>query len=285
MTVHQIDRLDDERIAPYRGINRANPVPWSKWFIVEGEKVVRRLLESPLGTESVLAARSVVDRVAFYVPPDVPLMAAEDELLREIVGFRFHRGVLACGLRPANKSLADFVPPPPKPAVVIVCSDVHDPENLGGILRIASTLAATGMVVGHTCADPFSRRVVRVSMGAALVVPLVQTRDVAGEIDRLGREHAVTTIATVLNAAAQPLHAMSPVRRAALVFGSEGHGLTPEVVARCDRRVTIPMRPGTDSLNVAVAAGIFMHHFALTTWADAADPPEPGPDSVPPSPP
>jgi tRNA G18 (ribose-2'-O)-methylase SpoU len=69
-------------------------------------------------------------------------------------------------------------------------------------------------------------------------------------------------VATVLDAAAEPLAtARRRSQRIGLVFGNEAQGLSPQVLAECDRRVTIPMRLGTDSLNVAVAAAVFLYHF------------------------
>ena len=68
-------------------------------------------------------------------------------------------------------------------------------------------------------------------------------------------------IASVLDESAEPLDSIAPVARFGVVFGSEAQGLDPATIAHCDRRVTIPMKLGTDSLNVAVAAGIFLHEL------------------------
>jgi TrmH family RNA methyltransferase len=72
----------------------------------------------------------------------------------------------------------------------------------------------------------------------------------------------VELCATVLAEDAEPLRGFVSAPRTAVLFGSEGHGLSDEVVALCQRRVTIPMPPSTDSLNAAVAAGIFLYHFS-----------------------
>jgi TrmH family RNA methyltransferase len=80
-------------------------------------------------------------------------------------------------------------------------------------------------------------------------------------LSRSRRVYDLTLIATVLSAEAEPLGQVQPGSRNALVFGNESEGLSTEWIDLCDRRITIPMRGGTDSLNVAVAAGIVLYHF------------------------
>jgi tRNA G18 (ribose-2'-O)-methylase SpoU len=99
-------------------------------------------------------------------------------------------------------------------------------------------------------------------MGAVLELEIVESADLADDVATLRRQHGVETIATVLDCAAEPLPAAGRAERIALLFGSEGHGLDDAWIAACDHRVTLPMQRGTDSLNVAVASGIFLYHFA-----------------------
>jgi tRNA G18 (ribose-2'-O)-methylase SpoU len=103
--------------------------------------------------------------------------------------------------------------------------------------------------------------VLRVSMGTALKLPIVESVDPLADLLRLRDEWQVVPFATVLASDAEPLSRVQPPPRWALVFGEEGDGLPQEWIAACPRRVTIPMRREVDSLNVSVAAGILMHHF------------------------
>ena len=116
-------------------------------------------------------------------------------------------------------------------------------------------------IYGAGCADPFSRRVLRVSMGNALFVPVIESAQPEALLDELQRRFSVVTVATVLDGDAEPLESVECPDRVALVFGNESDGLADEWSARCQRRVTIPMQGGTDSLNVAVSAGIFLFWF------------------------
>jgi tRNA G18 (ribose-2'-O)-methylase SpoU len=137
---------------------------------------------------------------------------------------------------------------------------VQDPTNLGSINRSAAAFGCASLVLGSQCADPFSRRVLRVSMGAALHLPIVESRDLAADLDVLRRAD-FTLVATVIDPTAEPLATFQRPEKLALLLGSEGHGLGPDWLSMCDRRVTIPMQLGIDSLNVAIAAAVFLYHL------------------------
>jgi tRNA G18 (ribose-2'-O)-methylase SpoU len=256
----EITSHDDRRLDPYRNLKQSNLTRWSGLFIAEGEKLTRRLLESPFEAASVLVERNYVDAFAPLVKPETPLLVVDQKQVERIVGFNFHRGVLACGRRRPFATI-DQVAAGRSHATLVVCPDVQDPENMGAVLRISAGLGADAVVLGRRCADPLSRRVLRVSMGAALRLPLVESPNLPEDLQRLRSEWDYELIATVLDPDAEPLDRMRRGNRTALLFGSEGHGLERSLVERCDRKATIPMQPDTDSLNVSVAAGIFLHHF------------------------
>ncbi len=264
-----INSIDDPRLEPYRNLKETNATRWAGRFVCEGEKLVRRLLASDFPVESVLIADRFEERLGPLVPPEAPVWIVPEEMVERLVGFNFHRGILACGLRKPAPRLEQLAPAG-GPAMLVVCPDVQDPENLGAILRIGAAFGVGGAIVGAGAADPFSRRVLRVSMGAALRIPVLESADIEADLQRLAGELDVQLIATLLDPAAEPLAAAARPARFALLLGSEGHGLDPRIVALCQRRVTIPMQPGTDSLNVAVAAGIFLHHFSAAAGEDNA---------------
>jgi tRNA G18 (ribose-2'-O)-methylase SpoU len=258
--VFEIAAIDDLRLEPYRNLKQSNLTRWSGLFIAEGEKLTRRLLDSDFEAASVLLDRSHVEMFAPLIRLETPVFVVPDKAIEKIVGFNFHRGVLACGRRRPSRSL-DEIASRNREATIVVCPDVQDPENMGAILRIGAALGVDAMLNGRRCADPFSRRVLRVSMGAALRLPLIESDDLAADLQRLQAEFRYELLATVLDADAQPLDLMQRRQRTAILFGSEGHGLERSLVQLCDRKVTIPMESGTDSLNVSVAAGIVLHHF------------------------
>jgi tRNA G18 (ribose-2'-O)-methylase SpoU len=266
-----IDSIDDPQISVYRDLPKLKLTRDSGRFVVEGRYLVERLLASDYPTDSILVAESHVERIRKLAPSGTPILVAKKQLIQEIVGFRFHRGVLACGLRKPPAGVRAVVPTRPTPATLVVLSGLMDQENVGAILRAAAAFGVDAVVLGPQCADPFSRRVVRVSMGAVLKLNLATSDDLAGDVDWLQDAAGIEVVASVLDSAADPLEAARRSYRMALLLGNEGHGLEPDLIRRCRRRVTIPMEMGTDSLNVSMAAGIFLYHFTRLSLPHPAD--------------
>jgi tRNA G18 (ribose-2'-O)-methylase SpoU len=262
MTRSRLTSFTDPRVAPYAQLNQSNLTRGSQLFVAEGDKVVQRLIASDYVTDSILAEESWAEQLEPLVPAETPIYVAERELLMELVGFHFHRGVLACGRRKPPPELASIVPAKDEAALVLVCPAVQDPTNLGSILRTAAAMGVSAVLLGHECADPFSRRVLRVSMGTAFSLPVRESPDLAADLVALQQEYGLEVLATVLDENAIPLNQVDRPDRVALVLGSEGHGLDERWLRLCPRQITLPMRPGIDSLNVAVAAAVFLYHFA-----------------------
>jgi tRNA G18 (ribose-2'-O)-methylase SpoU len=260
MSREPISDLDDPRIAIYRQLKATNRTRWSGQFVVEGEKLLDRLLGSPLPLASVLVGDRHEARVAAKVPAGVPLYVVPHDLLDLLVGFNFHQGVLACGVRRPWPDLAALVAGMGARATLIVCPRLDNPENLGALIRLGDVFGVDALLVGPRCPDPLSRRVLRVSMGTALRLPLIASEAIERDFAMLGATWGFATVATTIAPDAEPLDAFRRPDRLALLLGSEAAGLGPEWVARCDRRLTIPMRPGAESLNVSVAAGIILYH-------------------------
>lgn len=260
MVLSTIESLDDPRLAPYRHLKDTNRTRWLDRFVAEGEKLALRLLESSCRVHSVLVDRAHLERLRPHLRDDLDVLVVENRLVSQIVGFNFHRGVLACGYRPQNAAL-ESIAAPTGPLRLVMLDDVQDPENLGTIIRASAALGADSVVLGPACADPFSRRVLRTSMGGVWRLPLRRAEDLVLDLRRLRDEFHVQTIATVLAEDAQELCRFTPPERWALLLGNEGRGLNRECLEQCPRRVTLPMQAGTDSLNVAIAAGIFLYEL------------------------
>jgi len=270
MPVIRIETIDDPQLALYRDLKSPVAKRRSERFVVEGQLLAERLLTSGLRVESVLVEERLADQWSALVPADVPLLVIPRDWVRELIGFRFHRGVLACGRRPPSAELRRLAQASGSEATWVACVGVQDPENLGGIMRSSAAFGVHAVLLGPDCADPFSRRVARTSMGANFRLPLVESDDLGRDLTTLRDEHGVQLVATVLADDAEPLSAVAPAGRTALLFGSEGFGLAPQWLALCDCRVTIPMQPGVDSLNVNVAAGIFLYHWLNGRGTSAA---------------
>jgi tRNA G18 (ribose-2'-O)-methylase SpoU len=257
-----IDDLHDPQIAVYRSLKATNQTRGLDQFVVEGERLVARLIDSRFPVVSVLLADHYEDKLTRPIPDDVPVYVVSHVLIDQVVGFPFHRGVLACGERRPWPSLESLIADSEQPFFAVVCPKVSNPENLGAIARIGDVFGIDAILAGVECPDPLSRRVLRVSMAAALRVPVIVDEQLIDTMARLAVSGGFELIAAVADPAAEPFECLARPRRLGLVLGDEHEGVAPEWLTLCRRAVTIPMRPGASSLNVAVAAGILIHHFA-----------------------
>lgn len=256
-----IDSLDDPRVQPYRDLKASNLMRHGTLFIAEGTKLVARLLDSRYETASVLLSEKREAEWLPRIPPHIPVYIIPQDLGAQLVGFNFHVGVVACGKRVPSPTIDEVLPRDAERLTLVVCPNCDNPENLGAIIRISCGFGVEAILLGKGCCDPFSRRVLRVSMGTAFRMTVIESRDLAKDLDRLRDEWQFEFAATLLDPTATPLHRAQRSPRFGLLFGNEHAGLGPEWVAHCQQRLTIPMQGETDSLNVAVAAGIFLHHF------------------------
>ena len=132
-----------------------------------------------------------------------------------------------------------------------VVQKLGDHENLGGIFRSAAAFGVDAVLLDAECADPLYRRCVRVSIGHVLHVPWTRL----DSLDDVRRE-GFTLFALTPDPAAVPLDAVVWPERFAMLFGSEGPGLSPAWLAAADERIRIPMQPAADSLKVLVCQGV-----------------------------
>ncbi len=148
-------------------------------------------------------------------------------------------------------------------SMVAVLPDLTMATNLGAILRSARALGAAAGLLGPRCCDPYYRHSVRTSMGAVFQLPIIRSNDLADDLRTLQGELGFSCVAAVADEPdAIMLRQADRPPRVAIVLGSEYEGIAPEILAMADQRVRIDMPGQFDSLNVAVAAGIFLHHYA-----------------------
>jgi tRNA G18 (ribose-2'-O)-methylase SpoU len=258
-----MDALADPRLQPYQDLRAAGmrEVPGQgACFLCEGRLLVEEALRAAgagrLRLVSLLATPAAAEAYAPRLPEGAALLTLDAAALGSLVGFEFHRGVLAC------------VAVPPEPAErklracrrLLVLPRLQDPENLGLLVRSAAALGMDGVLAGPG-PDLWSRRTVRVSMGAVWKVPVWQKADPAEWVEAWREEPGSELVAAHPGEGSLDARDWRPASRTALVLGQEGPGLDEAWLARCDRRVRIPMRAGVNSLNVAAAGAILMHEL------------------------
>lgn len=265
MPVELIASPGDPRLEPYRNVRQTNLTRWSGLFIAEGWRVVRRLLASEYTVESVLVSDRRHEAVLSEMSPEwaerTEVLIVPQALAEDLVGYNFHAGVLACGRRFEPFTVAETLAVCRHSYTVVACPRITSPDNLGSILRISAALGIDAVLLGRGSCDPFSRRVLRVSMGAGFTLPIAESPTLLADLSAARDESHWQLIAAAIDERAEPLaEAMRPPR-IVLVLGNEAEGLSDDWLVACDRQVMIPMASAVDSLNVAVAAGVMLHHF------------------------
>jgi tRNA G18 (ribose-2'-O)-methylase SpoU len=250
-----IESADDERISDYVGLRERKES--TEFLIAESAPVVERLLASKFKVRSFLLTPKGLERMRDAIeaaPLPAPVYVAERELLEAVTGVDLHRGVLASARRRSWPTLPDLLM---RSKRLVVLEGSNDHENIGVIARSARALGFDAMVLDPTCADPYYRRSVRVSMGEILHLPIVRCASWPDPLELLAK-NGFETWALTPDMNAENLFTMGMPDKVALVAGAEGPGLTASARARTHYDVRIPMHHGVDSLNLGHALAIAM---------------------------
>ncbi|BDZ38347.1 TrmH family RNA methyltransferase [Microbacterium suwonense] len=265
MHVQRVEDASDPRLDDYRSLTdttlRRRTEPVGGLYMAESAKVIARAVQAGHRPRSVLTQEKWLDAVqqALGGVP-APVYVASAEIAEQVTGFAIHRGPLAAMHRPAEPALTDVLR---GARLVLILEDITDHTNVGAAFRAAAGLGADAVLVTPRCADPLYRRSVRVSMGTVFQVPwtrIGEWADAGPALRGLGFELAALALSD--GAIALDAYAAARPERVAVLMGTEGDGLTSQAIAAADSVVTIPMRGGVDSLNVASAAAVAL--WALT---------------------
>jgi TrmH family RNA methyltransferase len=229
--------------------------------VAEGVRLVEDAVAAGVTFRGVLVARGFADspRAARLLQDlagrAVPIEDVTEHALARLAGTDTPQGVLAV-LEPPSWAWDRITAAPRAP--VLVLDGVQDPGNVGTLLRTAFALGAGGALLLRGTADLTNPKVIRAGMGATFRLPAAAASD--DEFRAwVEREHAPVWAAVLQGT---PLPRVPRAERLALVMGSEGAGIRPEILSLASARVAIPLARGAESLNVAVAAGIILHELA-----------------------
>ena len=278
--IENVETLDDPRLDAFARLTeaqlRSKLEPEKALFIAESGKVIERALAAGMEPLSLLmeakwlpAMQPIIDEISARWGDGVPVFVAPHDELTKLTGFELTRGALGAFRRPQLPSVADIVRGARR---ITVLEDITNHTNVGAIFRSAAALGIDAVLVTPACYDPLYRRAVRVSMGTVFQVPWTR---IGGddkhywpftgmrELHDLG----FTTVAMALeddaisyaelgrflnNAETESDH----IDKLALIFGTEGDGLSHHTISRADLTVKIPMSHGVDSLNVAASSAV-----------------------------
>ena len=250
------------RLSEVQLLNRADPE--NALFIAESPNVIERALNAGCMPVSFLMERKHVEgkgREILARCGDVPVYAAELEVLIQLTGFHLTRGMLCAMRRPKLPSVEEVCAGARRIAVL---ENVMNPTNIGAIFRSAAALNMDAVLLTCAGSDPLYRRAVRVSMGTVFQVPWTYLEDENSWPEQL---HALgfKTAAMALREDSVRLDdpRLLAEEKLAIVLGTEGDGLAADTIAHCDYTVRIPMSHGVDSLNVAAASAVAFYQLGL----------------------
>lgn len=272
----KISNLNEKEIWPYVsrsevGLLRCNE-PQPGIFVAESPNVIERAINAGYEPVSFLIEEKYLDgsirdgMVRFELIErfsDVPVYTACGEVLKDLIGYKLTRGMLAAFKRKRLMTLSEIIKGKRRIAVL---EEIVNPTNIGAIFRSAAALKMDAVILSYGCSDPLYKRASRVAMGNVFLVPwTIMDKDMwPDEGMKILRSEGFKTAAMALcndsvSIADKNLH---QEEKLALVLGTEGSGLLDETIKQCDYTVKIPMADGVDSLNVAAAAAVAFWELA-----------------------
>ena len=262
--IKPVEALDAPELALYLTLKRVEEHERAGVLVAANIKVVKRLLASRYPVVSALLTPAWLEKLEPQLrarPENIAVYVAEQKVLETITGYKLHQGALAVAQIPPLPGLEMLLKNSPRPLLIAAVEGIASAENLGAVIRSCAAFGAHFLIIGETCGSPFQRRAVAGSMGTIFEQPLVRVTHLAGTLTAL-RADAVRCLAAHPRPGAKNLSAVDLRGDVCLVFGAEGPGLSAEILAACDEAVEIPMPNHMNSLNVAVATGIFLYEAA-----------------------
>ncbi|TGU96656.1 RNA methyltransferase [Mesorhizobium sp. M00.F.Ca.ET.151.01.1.1] len=259
----RIDDPRDPRVAAYLDIRERDLAGRQGRFVAEGKVVLDLLLSSSrFSAESILVLENRLgglEDILRKTRTDLPVYVVAGAVMDAIAGFHMHRGILAIGRKETPLPSGSLLDALPAQALVVVPVGIANHDNMGSIFRNAAAFGADAVLMDATCCDPLYRKAIRVSVGAALKIPFASfadTADFTADLDRRGYDQFALSPRGRID-----IRDARRGERLALYLGTEGEGLPESLLARL-QTVRITMSNGFDSLNVAAASAIALHHFS-----------------------
>jgi tRNA G18 (ribose-2'-O)-methylase SpoU len=262
ITLIPITSLEHPELVPYRTLRQSVEHFRKGIFIAEGEKVVWRLLESPLNILSVLITPERLQQYNESLAArseNIKVFVGKKELLETIVGYNLHQGIMALGKIPLQANLDSVLSQSMSPHLFVAIDGLTNAENIGVLVRNCVAFGVQTILVGETSSSPYLRRAVRNSLGTVFKIPIVHCENLIDTLKMLRHSNKFKIIAAHPHAEEHNIQRVDFTSQCCVVFGSEGNGISPRVLLACDITTAIPMQFGVDSLNVASANAVFLY--------------------------
>ena len=261
LQIKLVQSLDAPELALYSTRRRVEEHERDGVLVATNIKVVQRLLASRFTVISALLTPAWLEKLEPQLrarPEEICVYVAERAVLESITGYQVHQGALAVAKIPPQPDFATLLKNSSRPLLLAAMEGIASAENMGAVVRNCAAFGAHFLIVGETCGSPWQRRTVAGSVGTIFEQPLVQVESLVETLTAL-RASGAKCFAAHPRPGAKKLSAVDLTGDSCLVFGAEGPGLTPATLAACDESVEIPMPSHMNSLNVAVATGVFLY--------------------------
>jgi tRNA G18 (ribose-2'-O)-methylase SpoU len=260
--IQPVQALDAPELALYLTLRRVDEHERAGVLVAANAKVIKRLLASRFTVVSALLTPAWLEKLEPQLrartEAELPIYVAEQKILETITGYTLHQGALAVARIPPQPEFETLLKNSPRPLLLAAVEGIASAENLGAVVRSCAAFGAHFLIVGETCGSPHQRRAVSGSMGAIFTQPVVRVANLVETLTTL-RARGVRCLAAHPRPGATKLAQADLRGDCCLVFGAEGPGLTAGALAACDDVVEIPMPSHLNSLNVAVATGVFLY--------------------------
>jgi RNA methyltransferase, TrmH family len=257
--MERISSRQNPLVRRFRDLSGAHDDDAGDDVLLDGEHLLREALSSEVRVVAAAFSDAMLDGEAATLADEVVrrggrVVSVTAGVLAAISPVRQPSGVVAIAT-PRRASLEDAFGPAPQ--LMFLLTDVQDPGNVGAIVRAGEACGVTGIVAGEGTADPYGWKALRGSMGSTLRVP-VAARVPLVEAARAARARGVRLVAAVPRGG-EPLRNADLRTPSAVLLGGEGSGIPDSLLRQADARITIPMRPPVESLNVGVAAALIAY--------------------------
>lgn len=256
-----VQSLDAPELALYLTLRRVEEHERLGVLVAANHKVISRLLASRFTVLSALLTPAWLEKLEPQLrarPEAIEVYIAEPRLLETITGYKLHQGALAVAKIPELPDFETLLRNSHRPLLLAAVEGIASAENLGAVVRNCAAFGVHFLIVGETCGSPFQRRAVSGSMGTIFEQPVVHVENLTETLLAL-RARGVRCLAAHPQPGARKLSTVDLRGDCCLLFGAEGPGLTANALAVCDDLVEIPMPSHMNSLNVAVATGVFLY--------------------------
>ncbi len=216
-------------------------------FLLEGVKLIDEAIKCGYTMKDCFVLESKSAEYASYIQNGAHIV--NDRVLGKITETENPQGIAAVF------ELLDILPQTKDKLVVL--ENIQDPGNFGTVIRTAEAMGVDAVCVVGSAPDRYSGKVMRSAMGAALRMPVIKFENTDAAFDFFAKEK-ITVYAAVLDDAALPVNKVSFNKKSAVAIGNEGNGLSKEFVLKSDKKVYIPMKGITESLNASAAASVLI---------------------------